>query len=144
MIYESYKDIERETSVKDYIESKKQVKLVKTAKYSRWDYWVTDKEENLIALMEIKCRKSSSAQYPTFYISADKMASLLFIKQFFGTKSLIDNKEVDLIIAVKFIDKIMYYKHITNMKYRVTLSGNKTRTSEMVAHIPINLFKEIK
>lgn len=143
MIYETERDLREEKSIKSYIESKKQIKLVKTAKFTKWDFWVTDKENNLTALMEVKSRKSASIQYPTFYISADKLANILYLKQFFGKKQLVKNEEVDLLIVVKFIDKIMYYKHNPSIKYKLTLSGNKTRKPEMVAHIPINLFKEI-
>lgn len=141
MIYENSQTLEQESLIKAEIESKRSVRLAKTVKFARFDYYMTDLKGNLIALTECKSRLTPSDSYPTYIISTEKLLDILYLKRFFGKKS---GEEVDFILFVKFVDgKILYWKHQKDMQLESRLGGNSQRKPEMMTHIPMELFREV-
>lgn len=146
MKYERKIDLEHELEIKAAVEKTGKVKLIKSGKFTRLDFVMTEIDGNCIGLCECKARNHAKAQHYTFIIDYNKVESACYLTRFFKNEKT--GKPVDFFIFVKFIDGIMFYKWNGQDAFTIKPGGRKDRGDkddiQAVVHIPLHKFKELK
>ena len=111
--------------------------MVETPVKSAWDYFAV-KNRDVLALVEIKCRRNAHDKYPTYMISTEKIHRCLSRSWFTG---------IPFWLIVAFTDQTMLWIANDGSDVGHTLGGRWDRGDqqdiELVTHIPMEQFTAI-
>jgi len=135
-IYETAQDRQREDGVREYISSSYACTYIKSDRLAVVDGYLFNHKQELVAVVEIKCRNNTHNKYPTYMISAVKWRNGL---------QLAKDRGVIFLLVVSFTDGI----YVTKVKdsYEVKQGGRYDRGDfkdiEDCIYIPMSNFREM-
>jgi len=135
-MYETEEDLKRESQLADEISNRWNCDLHKLPLQYHLDY-VAERDKEIRAFLELKCRTFEMDKYPTFMISLSKM---MWSKLLFGASG----KETFLI--VRWTDKIARCD-LLHCDYKVAMGGRRDRGDwqdiDPCCYIPLSEFTVI-
>lgn len=136
-IYETPQDRENEASVRDRICELYNCKCRQSVELSSVDGMLVDKDDNGVAIIEIKTRRNAHDKYPTYMLSANKWRS--------GMK-IAEHYRLPFLLFVKFTDGIFYTK--LKKHYETARGGRTDRLDpydqEECIYIDMNNFRRME
>ena len=135
-IYETAQDRQREDGVREYISNNYACTYIKSDRLATVDGYLYNPDQDLIAVVEIKCRNNAHNKYPTYMISAVKWRNGL---------QLAKDRGVIFLLVVSFIDGV----YATKVKdfYEIKQGGRYDRGDskdiENCVYIPMSDFREM-
>jgi|TARA_R110000803_G_scaffold82942_5_gene149127 hypothetical protein len=131
--YESKEDLARENELADLISMRWNCKLHKLPLQYHLDF-AAERDGEIVAFMEFKCRTFEMDKFPTFMISMSKMMTARLL---FGVSGK------DTYLIVKWTDKIARCD-IIHCKYDVAMGGRRDRGDwqdvDPCCYIPLSEF----
>jgi hypothetical protein len=137
-LFETEIDLLHERAVADVLEILWRCQLVKRAPTDPCDYNAV-RDDKLMSVIEIKCRTSEKARYPTVYVSHDKRNDLLAEGELLGVPAL---------WVVRFTDMLCYID-AGKITGSVTLAGRppragSTKDQEKMIELDIQLLSNLR
>lgn len=135
-IYETAQDRQREDGVREYISNNYACTYIKSDRLATVDGYLYSPKQELVAVVEIKCRNNTHNKYPTYMISAVKWRNGL---------QLAKDRGVIFLLVVSFTDGI----YVTKVKdsYEIKQGGRYDRGDfkdiEDCIYIPMSDFREM-
>ncbi len=131
--YETKNHLIKEEELAQYAAFKWNCEMRKQDKYNQFDYVAINKGK-VRAFVELRCRNNNYAQYPTCFITANKLAGAHAMQQATGLK---------ILFLVGWKDKTGVVNLVK--QYPISIGGRNDRGDkadiEAVAEIPISEFK---
>ncbi len=103
-IYHTRRDAANELAVKYFIEDKYRCRFTLTMPLDPVDAVISDVEDIIVALVEIKTRRNASDKYPTYMLGAAKADMMMGIADSMGALPLLMVKFTDGIFLTKIKD----------------------------------------
>ena len=135
-IYETAQDRQREDGVREYISNNYACTYIKSDRLATVDGYLYNPDQDLTAVVEIKCRNNAHNKYLTYMISAVKWRNGL---------QLAKDRGVIFLLVVSFTDGI----YVTKVKdsYEIKQGGRYDRGDskdiENCVYIPMSDFREM-
>jgi hypothetical protein len=135
-IYETAQDRQREDDVREYISNNYACTYIKSDRLAIVDGYLYSPDQDLIAVVEIKCRNNAHNKYPTYMISAVK---------WYNGLQLAKDRGVIFLLVVSFTDGV----YVTKVKdsYEIKRGGRYDRGDskdiENCVYIPMSDFREM-
>lgn len=136
-IYENRSTQMDEERIAAMVEKKWSGRMIKLPMKNRVDYAFSS-EDGILAYAEIKSRKNSIKEYPSFMVALDKWMSARRIAEV--------SNGVPMFFVVEWTEGV-YYLRQDEATYRVGIGGRKDRgdeyDQELCVFVPIEQFKQL-